>query len=839
MKSCLGIFNIWGKYSDEQSHPLIYHMIDTACVAEVLIGLMEQEITPFQLALVALHDIGKATPGFQAKVPEMKKMLEEHGFSFTTDTISEGDHSKLSQWYLSILLEAFCKMDEEIASEWSRIVSSHHGKVLNLFVDTPVDDGQIWNRAREIILERIFELYSVTVFPKDPPTAWDALFLMGLCSVADWIASNENYFPYRSNFSGTLEEYKSESLKMAKNAVDTIGFHRAFTNQKTFDELFPFAPNSLQEAAIEHVSFHEDEPMLMIVEAPMGEGKTEAALGAFAQKASLKPQKGLFFALPTQATSNMMFSRLEDFASRFATQGAQLHLLHADAMLNEAYRQLKIRSVYGENGAAISASEWFVSKKRALLADFGVGTVDQAELAALKVKHFFVRLFALAGKTVIIDEVHAYDAYMSGVLEVLLGWLRQMGSSVILLSATLPETKRRMLLEAFMSEHGSIKLASYPVIHSISSKGVKSESIDGLRSFIGTIMPIPSDDWMEAVSRLCEKKLEHGGCAACIVNTVSDAQRLYVRLKERFPEEELEIFHARFSKKDRLVIEKRIVERFGKNGKRPERAIVVATQVIEQSLDVDFDLMVTQPAPIDLLLQRMGRLHRHERMRPEGLEDRTLYVLVPVNLEDKKEIFGKSRFVYYPDILYKSVALLRKEGRWQEKEVCFPKGLSPLVEAVYGDVLSEESIQKWEEEREGEEYAHYFLSRSATIPQVEESADVLDGIDNVFEDDTDAYNAKTRLGEENVMVVMVENSDDIHINEFYDIKRLYESSLKVSNGWLCKHFKSVDTPESWKNLPLLRYAKPFQMGETIEENGYVAYYDKKLGFVIKKEGEEL
>ncbi len=836
---------LWGKYNDGSYHPLIFHMIDTASVAYVLTELYTKEITSFELALIALHDIGKATPGFQSKVPQMRKMLEkqegqeEQGFVFRPELTRMSDHSELGQWYLPFLLEEFCKMDVEVASEWSRIVTSHHGKVLNLFVDEPVDDDQ-WAKTREEIFKVIFNLYAVEQYPQEAPQANEAIFLMGLCSIADWIASNENYFPYRSNFSGTIDDYKKESLKFSKSAVNAIGFHRPFYNQKSFEELFPFSPNTLQKAAIEHATYHRDKPMLMIVEAPMGEGKTEAALGAFAKMSSIKPQKGLYFALPTQATSNMMLSRLENFLKHFTIDGAQLHLLHADAMLNEEYHKLKIRSVYGQNGAAIRASEWFVSKKRTLLSDFGVGTIDQAELAALKVKHFFVRLFALAGKTVIIDEVHAYDAYMSGVLEVLLSWLRRMGSSVILLSATLPEEKRRMFLEAFIPEcEKSIALAPYPAIHSISSQGVKSETVDGLRTFIATLVPLPSDDWLDAVCRLCEEKLEHGGCAACIVNTVSDAQKLYVKLKEVFLEDEIELFHARFTKKDRLEIEKRVVERFGKNGKRPKRSIVVATQVIEQSLDVDFDLMVSQPAPIDLLLQRMGRLHRHERKRPKGLEKRSLYVLVPTMLEENKEIFGKSRFVYYPDILYKSLTLLQVEGQWREKEVYFPKGLSLLVEAVYGDVLSEESIQKWEEERQGEEYAHYFLSRAATIPQAEESIEILDGLDNAFVDDTDAYNAKTRQVEESVTVVVVENKEKIDILKSTDLKRLYESSLKISHRWICEHFKSIDRPILWQKLPLLRYAKPFQMGETIEKNGHVAYYDKKLGFVIEKKGEEV
>ena len=821
------IDELWGKYSAEMEsyHPLICHMIDTASVAEAILDITKSELSDisFWTFLIALHDIGKATPGFQVKVPALAVKLEESGYDFPK--WAEGDHSKTGQYFLSLQLEEIFGVDETRSCDLARVVTSHHGRFMDRFTDEPVDGNEKWSQSRLTIVETLRDLYGVSALPEKMPSAAEALWLMGLCSVADWIASNERYFPYVGELSVTLEAYRDESRQKADDALRQISWQSIEARTCDFTELFGFdAPNALQKAALEQAAFHGGEPMLMVIEGPMGEGKTEAALGAFAIIHAARPQRGLYFALPTQATSNMMYSRLEAFLKRFAEHPAQLHLLHANASLNEEYANLRLRSVYDEKGPVV-ASEWFLPKKRSLLASFGVGTVDQAEMAALQVRHFFVRLFALAGKTVIIDEVHAYDAYMSGILEVLLGWLRMLGTSVILLSATLPQEKKRNLIAAYDPDADMDALPDYPCVLSYSSRGRRAEHVD-LPKSQASLYPLAGESWLESMVNLCRDKLARGGCAACVLNTVSDAQQLYRALRVHFPEEELFLFHARFTLEDRLKIERQIIQKFGKNGDRPERGIVVATQVIEQSLDVDFDLMLSQPAPIDLLLQRMGRLHRHEHKRPTGLEERILYVTVPPKLREVREDFGDSRFVYYPDILYKSLRPMWQEGVWREYPVSIPEDLAKLVKTVYDEPIDQEELASWEEEREGEAYAHLFLASQVAIPSAREE---IDSIRNEYDDDADAFDAKTRLGEASLLLIPLADEAESEAATFSDAKALYERSVKVQTKWVLKAFSGIPTPESWKKWPMLRYAKAFVKGSV---DGIC--YDNRLGLLIER-----
>ena len=252
-----------------------------------------------------------------------------------------------------------------------------------------------------------------------------------------------------------------------------------------------------------------------------------------------------------------------------------------------------------------------------------------------------MRLFGLAGKTVIIDEVHAYDAYMMKLMERLLEWLAALGCGVVLLSATLPNKKRHDLVKAFAAglrrNEPKREDKLYPRLTWVSRTYSGVEHFPASTQFSRTILyewvngalPTATSQVFTLGVRL-QKALADGGCAAVICNTVSRAQEVFRALKPFFSgqdvddgQHELNLFHARFLYDDREQREGQALRRFGKPNdpkvKRPRRAVLVATQVIEQSLDLDFDLMVTEMAPVDLILQRAGRLHRHNRPRPERL----------------------------------------------------------------------------------------------------------------------------------------------------------------------------------------------------------------------------
>ncbi|BBG66619.1 CRISPR-associated helicase Cas3 [Hydrogenimonas sp.] len=830
-------------------------MLDVAAVVEKLIEKMGEETLlqsvidcgipnyenarAFLLYWVALHDFGKATPGFQAKVQSLADFLKERGFDFST--LAETNHSISGQQLLTDLLITK-NVDEDVASGWARTISSHHGNLPSRYDEEHIVGTGVWEEARLQLVDELERLFDIKHYPNSLPDAATQIQIMGLCTLADWIGSSEEYFQYQS-YASDIETYYSESLRRAQKALDILHISALPKNEKSFFDLFPHfdSLNPVQETAL-RIGEKLHNPFMMVIEAPMGLGKTEAALGVFAEVCSHMRSHGLYFALPTQATGNMVYARLEEFLKRFNVGQSELHLLHGTASLNPLYRQLKLHAIYTDEGA-LYASSWFGGGKRSLLAHYGAGTVDQILLGALRSRHFFLRLFALAGKTVIIDEVHAYDAYMSKLLEVLISWLRFLGSTVILLSATLPAEKRSSLLSAYDAGRvDSLTLASYPAVHGISADGaLVSETIYSLDEETAWISPlIKEEESWEPVVTMLQIQLQEGGCAAVIINTVADAQRLFEELSRYFEEEELDLFHARFPLQKRLEIEKRIVQRYGKKGARPRRGIVVATQMIEQSLDLDFDLMISDLAPVDLLLQRMGRLHRHRRERPAGLQKKELHVLLPPRLSEDEKIFGKSRFLYFPILLYRTAKLFESDTEnYQTVEITFPHGLTSLVESVYGGD-EEEKIEKWNEEKLGEEYADIFLACQYSIPENldNDGEELLDSLDNRLGDDPDDPRAKTRLGPPTVTLAITEPQDR-QIENFSDVERIYMQTLKIQTRWLVEEMLKRETPETWREEPMLRHAVPFDPEEQVERGGWAAYYDERLGMVItpKKEKE--
>lgn len=610
------------------------------------------------------------------------------------------------------------------------------------------------------------------------------MILAGLVSVVDWLGSDEHAFPYEIHAvhgefdepdAKMLHRYFYNSQQQAKDALRKAGWLDRLppAPQRPIAELFsyltapdPFTANSLQEA-VEKLANEITEPSLVIIEAPMGEGKTEAAL-YLADRWNLPPLglEGCYFALPTQATSNQIYGRVRSFLEhRYPGRDINYQLLHGFADLHGEFQLSKERSrrqgqspptptgISGEQGegedtislANVVTAEWFTHRKRALLAPFGVGTVDQALLAALQTRHVFVRHFGLAHKTIIVDEVHAYDAYMTELLKRLLQWLAALGSSVVLLSATLPTKRRKELLQAYAEgvleekaagvHAASIAEADYPRISVISAKHANSVHVPvstasrTLRiKWVDGSLPEAENDSFPLGEALQEALIE-GGCVAVICNTVGRAQDMFQALRDCFdcgarnclPIPELDLFHARFLFEERTKREESAVKRFGKHqpedsdatsAVRPQRAVLVATQVIEQSLDLDFDLMVSDFAPIDLLLQRSGRIHRHKRNNRYGLTTPTLWVCAPTEDNDVP-VFEKGTEVIYEDwqhVLLRSWFELRKRTGLSEPDtalIAIPQDISEMIEAAYKDQDAPEDVsptlrQAWSNTKEEE-----------------------------------------------------------------------------------------------------------------------------------------
>lgn len=890
-----------GKDAAPSYHPLLCHMIDVALVAqtmwdEVLPPAARQRLgqaldVPVDVARAwvafsaGLHDVGKASPKFARQChravrhgTRISELLEAAGFSWPPDTAAAAPHGPISAVALrEILIGPGLGLNGAVADRIATLVGGHHGifpsaAALAALHSDAVGWGS-WARARSALTAVLGDLFEL---PRElGPKRLDntgAMVLAGLVSVADWIGSNTEFFPHAIPDVDAIptidpRAYARQVQPRAREALERLGWlgWAPRTEPASFPLLFPRTPepNAVQRAVMT-LTDELSGPSLVVIEAPMGVGKTEAALYLQDWWATRLGQRGAYVALPTQATSNQMFGRVQDFLGRrYSSDFVELHLLHGHAALSAEYETLRLQGdrlfvasgVEGDRGydgasASVVASEWFTHRKRGLLAPFGVGTVDQALMAVLQTKHVFVRLFGLAHKTVVIDEVHAYDTYMTTLLERLLEWLGALGSSVALLSATLPRSRRDALAHAYARGLGrpdADSLASadtaYPRITWVGSSTAGSRQVDvrelGGRRVRMERLPsrLPEEGQPFELGERLRRVLEQGGCVAVICNTVARAQAVYRALKPYFPGQsddgwpELDLLHARFLFGERDRREKRALARFGKPGagvRRPFRAVLVATQVIEQSLDLDFDLMVTDLAPVDLVLQRAGRLHRHVRSRPPSLEMPTLWLLAPETDADGLPTFpGGFDRVYEPHVLLRSWLELRDRA-----SLDLPGDIDPLVEAVYADDLTcpveatPALRRRWDEtgelllrnrESDSAEARDRWLKRPHTsLPLWRFVQDPRE------EDEPDfhrAHQALTRLTDPSVPVVCLYDSSNgvsldpggrrpVNPRSAVGVrlaKQLLARSVPLTDKRIVFKLVEQDAPPAWQRSPLLRH----------------------------------
>jgi CRISPR-associated endonuclease/helicase Cas3 len=433
-------------------------------------------------------------------------------------------------------------------------------------------------------------------------------WVAGTAVLADWIGSNTRWFPYEDR-QMPLMEYWRRSLRQAEQAVTEAGIVPAGSApQMHFGDLWTGRlPSPSQQLVAEMPA---NEPACVVIEDVMGAGKTEAALLLAHRLIAQGQADGLFWALPTMATANALFDRIAPVYLRLFSSATSITLAHSKRKLVEFSG--------GDETASDRASAWLSEdNRRGLLAQVGVGTIDQVLMGALHTRHNTLRLVGLLGKVLIVDEVHACDAYMRRVLCVLIELHARAGGSVILLSATLPLSQRQELINAWQHGRGKepaiLSSRRYPLVTRIGSEDAAEWPIDTRAGLHRTIRVIQEHE-IQAVVREIVRAARSGLCVVWIRNTVTDAIQMYEALRTELGDQ-VDLFHARFTLADRLAIEQRVLNRFGPRSRPADRSgqVLVATQVVEQSIDLDFDFMVSDVAPIDLLLQRVGRLHRHAR----------------------------------------------------------------------------------------------------------------------------------------------------------------------------------------------------------------------------------
>lgn len=884
---------LWAKTSRDRrrTHPLVCHLIDVAQVTSalwnsVLMPSLSEDIADtLNLNLdaagsaiafwAALHDLGKATPCFQQKHAIVKEALASLGLPFPRRfTQGAPPHGFLTAVTLQPLLEAETGLARPMARVVARAVGGHHGVWpvsgdLQRLGSRFLGDGT-WAAVRRDLLHALRELLSPPPFGPCEAAVEQRLnkfvaLLSGLTSVADWIGSMEEYFPY-IGIPEALDTYSEQAAQQAQRALKEIGWSgwRPPSCRMSFSELFGFTPRPMQKAAIELAGVLE-QPSLVIVEAPTGSGKTEAALYLADHWAHVLQQRGLYVAMPTMATSNQMFARVHRFlAHRYPEAEVTLQLVHGQA------QWLDVRGLFPDTGDGDNEDErsgpnimaWFLPRKRSLLAPFGVGTVDQAFLSVLQVRHFFVRLFGLGHKTVIFDEVHAYDSYMSTIFQRLLRWLGAMGASVVVLSATLPSQTRHELLQAYSGESDlALPEVSYPAITWVSGNQTGTVPLQVFEPATLSLEWIERD--AQAIASRVNDELRDGGCAAVICNTVGRAQEVYraIRDAQGVPLETVLLFHARYPLAWREQIEQQVLAWFGKDGKRPYRAVVVATQVIEQSLDLDFDLMISDLAPVDLIIQRAGRLHRHERLdRPPSLGKPRMLIAAPAQ-RDGVPCFQNDAHIYEPYVLLRSYLVLR-----HCTSLTVPSDTAALIDAVYGeqetdnrtlDPAMEAALAKTHQEMRRREGEHVYRARQRLV-QDPLTADVLDQRSLMLEEDApelhEALYALTRLTRPSISLVCLHQTASgltlepgaegpvVNLADPPDAAltaQIARYTVNVPHSAVVKYFSQQPVPPGWRDHPLLYNHRAVVFDSGIAHllgTAYTLVLSREMGLQIQKGG---
>ncbi len=745
---------LWAK--SEPFHPLWCHLLDVAAVCEGLVprfGGVQPLPVAWVALLTALHDIGKADPWFQNKDDDLAAGLRVQGLDLPLHTGLEDERRKFrhearsAEWILDWLVakQSWGKRAARVASD---AVRGHHGDFsVECYKEESAELLALWNSLREALCELVWDVL------RPPHCAPQRLNdasavgakLSGLIVLADWIASNDELYPYpKLDRTSTPPAYYSEARRQAEIVLRRLEFDAPTTitaaGTPAFQEVWPKLKARPLQAKLEELCRAGLPQGLSIIEAPMGEGKTEAAIYLAECWNGQAGRRGSYLALPTQASANQVHDRFEKFLKDRRPGFAGPRLVHGMAWLIDNATPAAMPQTFGGEDSRkteLLAREWFRPARRALLAGEGVGTVDQALLAALHVKFGFLRLLGLSAKTLIIDEVHAYDDYMTTIMERLLEWCHALKISVILLSATLSREQKMKLCGAY--SHGGREAvmqalfdtemstqAPYPLLTFVPLEGApRAEPTDadpersrrvGLQLHYGLL------DDVTGTAQLAASMIVGGGCACVLANTVRSAQEIFraleaLRTSGKLHDTKLLLFHARFRAEERNRIEKQVTDLFGKDAdpKRPRRAILVATQVVEQSLDVDFDVMISQLAPVDLLLQRSGRLWRHHRDWRGKMTQPVLHVLLsPVGSLK----FGATEKVYSRVTILRTLALLQGRAAFD-----LPADFRPLIEGCYGsgplpnDLIPFEELAKAAMNREDERAEHASLAQRHLLPE--------------------------------------------------------------------------------------------------------------------------
>ncbi|MGV9534011.1 CRISPR-associated helicase Cas3' [Streptosporangium sandarakinum] len=927
---------LWGKSRKRaggRTNLLLSHLLDTAAVAE---EIWDHYLAPsakkrldnisrdrgrlFFAWLCGIHDCGKATPAFQSMDDEGAEAVRQAGLTWNAHAVKRNPwrHDKAGAMILRTLLREAGWDAQQIAWLWP-LVAGHHGSFPSVGVFSgrttargePQGKGPAWSEVQRALVETFTRLLGYEDLAEVQPTAAPSravqLQVSGLVVMADWIASDERHFRGIDNLADVS---LSRARSRAADAWERLGLRGGWgvldlPASDAFRERFGQPARPSQDLVI-RTARHMPAPGLLIVEAPMGDGKSKAALLGAEVLAARFGADGVYVGMPTQATSDPMFGQVRAWLAKLGDGLAeQVTLLHGKRRFNKEWCALLGESGDDADSRFDSVAEdefgmaewsfceddeperkapaaWFLGRMRGLLSPFVVGTIDQLLYAATRTKHVMLRAAGLMGKVVILDEVHAADVYMSQFLKEGLRWLGQAQVPVIMLSATLPPAQRQELVAAYLA--GAASQEEFDVRDLPEPQGYPNVTaaclVDGravydvahveqwrkdLEVAVTVLQETPSSGTSNEsaagglVADLIEERLAQGGCALVIRNTVPRAQETYQELRRRFGDE-VRLLHGRMTAHDRAEKTEACLKLLGPPAEdgpgRPRRLILVATQLAEQSFDVDADLLITDLTTIDLLLQRLGRVHRHDGVeRPERLRKPEVVVTgfapqrgqVPWILPASEGIYGRY-------LLLRTAAIVcqAEGGRW-----LVPGDVPHLVRKVYDGELGlvppdwvgaeQEAYAEWQanQGKRARSAEDYLLTR-----RNEHTSPTLDGLHygaayGRVTDET--LQAVVRDGDPSMEVVLIRRDDRgyrtlggrwLGVNGEALSQELLEEVLGATVRLPPKLTQAAERDlaplDGWRDHPWLKHTRVVILDETgaAALDAYMLRYDEELGLIV-------
>ncbi|MFE7379463.1 CRISPR-associated helicase Cas3' [Streptomyces zhihengii] len=910
--------SVWGKSRGLDPglppYPLVRHLLDAAAMALHLWDAFLSESQRLRIAegmgfagesdraravvglCAGLHDIGKVS-GFQ--------FCSRHGSTHLSPALAGSRERMTGEWFghdvagLQVTQDVLSALgladggEVRAAQRMAEVIGGHHGRFHR--VEDGVAPGFLgdaaWAGQRVAHAGAVHGALGRPQVPEEF-TAAVAVLVCGVVMLADWLVSQEDYLRRRQReFEPTLEGHFARAQQDAPTLLKEAGLVRVQLGRKEFAQAYGITgePNPLQRSMADElrdaVGAGQRGGILVITAAP-GDGKSETALEAERILSHAFGTQGYVFLLPTMATSDQMHARITRTLLAQSGKDAALTLVHSMAWLNSAYtdEDLDTQPVLtcdgderpADRGRAESdmrPQRWLRGAKRPLLAQFAVGTIDQALMAVLPVRHNALRMLALSGKTFIVDEAHAYDPYMQVLLGRLLNWLGAYGVPVVLLSATLPASVSDRLIKEYLQGAGhntrnrkgarntapALAERTFPVPYPgwlyVDAASARATEISERRrteqasarsmKLAVQVEPVAHEAGGRARPRqdVIEQLLEpvseaEGGTALVVCNTVADAQSTYLRLRERFDQRThqqggmVQLLHARFPAHIRETRTAEVTAGLGRSGPRPERRIVVATQVVEQSLDLDADIVISDLAPMSLLLQRAGRCWRHEqhwarngypdgRTRPGWAGEPRLVVLDPI--ADGGRVPQQWGEVYSEHLLTTTSRTLHS---LTNTTISIPDDVQHLVETVHGDGTNFDwntpggNDEKAWTAHKGKETAERSMAGLRAVPRARSTAALHDL--HHLPGEEDEWELSTRLGADSVRLLCTYLHPDGTLTldpegtqplpEATDGKKMPNASVRavmrrtlpVRADWLTgADPDSIAPPPSWTDHPLL------------------------------------